>query len=200
MRAPSLRDRSHRAGASFATLAFAWIAPLAISALCLSCRYDPVPQEIIDDLGPETGSPSAQHRPGQPCLACHSAYAGAKPAMAFGGTVYTTDAAGGLGPAAGVEISIIDWAGVPKKVCSNLAGNFYLEKADWKDPAFPLVVKAGSSPMTSLIGRDGSCGSCHKPADPDGPAVHDPVSGANFDSAGKIVVDVSDTSKCGAGQ
>ena len=178
-------------GAAIVTLA---------AALSTSCRYDPTPQEIIDALGPETGAPGATHRPGQPCLACHSGYAGAKPAMAFGGTVYTTDATGGLGPAAGVEISILDWAGVPKKVCSNTAGNFYLEKADWKDPAFPLTVKAGANPMTSLIGRDGSCGSCHKPADPDGAPVHDPVTGANFDSAGVIVVDVKDTGQCGAGQ
>lgn len=195
---PSPRDRSSRRRPALATAA-ALLLAAAIPTLSLACRYDPVPQEIIDDLGPETGKPDALHRPGQPCLACHSGYAGAKPAMAFGGTVYTADAAGGLGPAAGVEISIIDWAGVPKKVCSNAAGNFYLEKADWKDPAFPLLVKAGSSPMTSLIGRDGSCGSCHKPADPDGPAVHDPVSGANFDSAGKITVDIGDTGKCGGG-
>ncbi|MFO0588884.1 MAG: hypothetical protein U0441_15145 [Polyangiaceae bacterium] len=179
------------------------LASLAIAATAIlgaSCKYDPVPQEIIDSLGPETGSPSAQHRPGQPCLVCHSAYGGASPPMAFGGTVYTTDADGNIGPAAGVEISVLDWSGVPRKACSNLAGNFFLKKSDWKDPAFPLTVKAGSSKMTSLIGRDGSCGTCHKPADPDGPAVHDPVTGANFDSAGKILVDVSDTGQCQGAQ
>jgi hypothetical protein len=189
-----------RSALSSLTRASLRLALLGVPFFALACRYDPVPQEIIDALGPETGTPSAQHRPGQPCLACHSAYAGASPAMAFGGTVYTTDAQGAIGPAAGVEISVLDGAGVPRKACSNLAGNFFLKKSDWKDAAFPLTVRAGSSPMTSLIGRDGSCGSCHKPTDPDGPAPHDPATGANFDSAGVILVGVADTGQCQGAQ
>jgi hypothetical protein len=180
------------------------LAPLcgaaALAASILSCRYDPVPQEIIDSLPPETGQPSSAHRPGQPCLACHSAYAGASPQMTFGGTVYVKDMDGKLAPAAGVEINVVDWAGVPRKACSNKAGNFFLEKANWKDAAFPLKVSAGSRQMNSIIGRDGSCGSCHKIPLPDGEKTLDPVTGANYDSSGAILVDDADIGKCAGGQ
>src|SRR5262249_30961758 len=136
-------------------------AALLFAASLLSCRYDPVPQAVIDDLGPEQGSPSETHRAGQPCLACHSAYAGASPQMAFGGTVYLIDDKGALGPASGVTVNVYDSAGTSKRACTNKAGNFYLKKEDWKDVAFPLTVEAGSSVMRSLIGRDASCASCH---------------------------------------
>lgn len=195
---PSLPQalRSSRSLLDRARVALLTSVVIALPVSLLSCRYDPVPQEIIDDLGPETGKADSKHRPGQPCLACHSAYAGAAPIMAFGGTVYTTDADGKtLVPAAGVEITVTDWSGVPKKRCSNAAGNFFLEKTNWKDAAFPLFVTAGNHKMESLIGRDGSCASCHKlpPQDAD---VHDPVSGANFDSSGAILVDAADLDQC----
>lgn len=169
-------------------------AALAAAAL-LSCRYDPVPQEIIDDLGPEDGSPSETHRAGQPCLACHSAYAGASPQMAFGGTVYTTDDDGNVIPAQGVEVIVFGSAGDQRKACTNAAGNFYLNRDDWKEITFPLKVRAGSRGMRSLMGRDGSCGTCHKPPDPDYPD-RDPLTGADRDSAGYVLVNASDTGKC----
>lgn len=180
---------------ALAALAF----PIAFSIAGLSCRYDPVPQELINELGPEQGAPGPNHRPGQPCLACHSKYAGSSPQMVFGGTVYTTNPDGVLGPASGVSVLVSDSAGDSRKACTNAAGNFYLDKTDWKEVAFPLTVKAGKRGMRSLIGRDGSCGSCHKPADADHPE-RDPVSGASFDSAGIVTVDFTDTGECGAGQ
>jgi hypothetical protein len=175
------------------------LAALLFPLVGLSCRYDPVPQEIIDDLGPEQGSPSALHRPGQPCLACHSKYAGASPPMTFGGTVYTRDADDNVIPAAGVSVFVSDSAGDPRKACTNAAGNFYLETKDWKEVAFPLTVKAGSRTMRSLIGRDGSCGTCHKAPDPEGEPDRDPVTGAGHDSAGLVFVEPEDTGDCGGG-
>lgn len=175
------------------------LAALLFPLAGLSCRYDPVPQEIIDDLGPEQGTPSALHRPGQPCLACHSKYAGASPPMTFGGTVYTRDADDKVIPAVGVSVFVADSAGDPRKACTNNAGNFYLETKDWKEVAFPLTVKAGSRTMRSLIGRDGSCGSCHKAPDPEGEPDRNPETGAGHDSAGLVFVQPEDTGDCGGG-
>jgi hypothetical protein len=156
-----------------------------------ACRYDPVPQEIIDSLGEETGTPGPTHRPGQPCLACHSTYEGATPAMAVGGTVFTQDEMGALVPASRVIVTITDTAGDSRKACTNAAGNFYIEKSKWDDIAFPLAVTAGDRKMRSLIGRDGSCASCHKNPAPGVAGV-----GATFDSPGVVIVsaDAIDTS------
>lgn len=189
MRAPRLSPRSITALAA---------AGIALSgALVLSCRYDPVPQEIIDDLGDDYGS-GADHRAGQPCLACHSAYAQVAPQMTFGGTVYTKDPDGNIIPASGVTVAVFDSAGDSRLSCSRPSGNFYLEKKDWKEVEFPLTVKAGSKRMRSLVGRDGSCGSCHKVPDPENAPERDPVTGEGHDSAGMIFVDFADTGKCGS--
>jgi hypothetical protein len=170
-----------------------------LSPALLSCRYDPVPQEIINDLGPETGKPGATHRPGQPCLACHSSYAGASPQMVFGGTVYAIGEKNAIVPASGVPVTVFDSAGTSKKACTNATGNFNLKKEDWKDVAFPLTVVVGNSKMTSLIGRDGSCASCHKAPDPDADPPRNPVTGAGNDSPGIILIDMAQTGQCGAG-
>jgi hypothetical protein len=148
-----------------------------------ACRYDPVPQDIIDSLGEETGTPGPTHRPGQPCLVCHSTYEGATPAMAVGGTVYTQDEMGALVPASRVIVTITDTAGDSRKACTNSAGNFYIEKSKWNDIAFPLAITAGDRKMRSLVGRDGSCASCHK-----NPAEGVAGVGATFDSPGVVIV------------
>ena len=181
--------------------AAAALALVALSAATLSCRYDPVPQEIIDDLPPEQGTPDANHRPGQPCVVCHGSYGGVSPKMAFGGTLFAIDPeAGGIVPAPGVNIDVFDSAGNSRKACSGPSGNFYLEEKDWEDVAFPLTVRAGSVPMTSLIGRDASCGACHKMPDPEDPE-RDPATGAGRDSVGIVLVPFTDigTGDCGGG-
>ncbi|MBK8253857.1 MAG: hypothetical protein IPK82_14485 [Polyangiaceae bacterium] len=160
-----------------------------------ACRLDPTPQEVIDSLGPESGSPGDTHRPGQPCVVCHGSYGAVSPQMVFGGTAFTNDEDGNVIPAQGVEVIVFDSAGGSRKRCTNAAGNFYLEKEEWKDVAFPLTVKAGSRRMRSLIGRDGSCGSCHKIPDVDFPE-RDPETGAAYDSAGYVLVDPADQGAC----
>ena len=59
-----------------------------------------------------------------------------------------------------------------------------------------MDVPAAGRPMRSLIGRDGSCASCHKLPDDDS---FDPVIGTARDSAGVILVDptVVDVEVCG---
>lgn len=177
------------------------LAALALSAASLSCRYDPVPQEIIDDLGPEQGTADANHRPGQPCVVCHGPYGGVAPQMAFGGTLYAFDPDNNvIVPAPGVNVTVFDSAGDSRIACSGPSGNFYLEQQNWVDVAYPLKVRAGSVPMTSLIGRDASCGGCHRAPDPDDPE-RDPVTGAGRDSAGLVLVNFNDinTGLCGTG-
>ena len=192
-------NRSRATSGNRSRALFAALFTVALASL--SCRYDPVPQEIIDGLGPETGTPDANHRPGQPCVVCHGSYGGVSPKMAFGGTLYAIDPeAGGIVPAPGVDVVVFDSAGDSRTACSTPSGNFYLEEADWEEVAYPLKVRAGSIPMTSLIGRDASCGACHKAPDPEDPE-RDPATGAGRDSAGIVIVNFVDigTGTCGGG-
>ncbi len=47
---------------------------------------------------------------------------------------------------------------------TNAAGNFYIEPGTWR-PAFPLHVAISfggyTSTMSTIVGRDGSCATCH---------------------------------------
>jgi hypothetical protein len=171
---------------------------LAPCVLALAaCRNDPVPQEIIDGLGDESGQPSAEHRPGQPCLACHTDYQGAAPKLAVGGTIYAIGPGGVAKAAAGVLVSINDSAGDSRSACTNSAGNFFIEQEDWAEVAFPLKVRVGPRAMRSLIGRDGSCASCHKLPSSESLV---PGTGAGRDSPGIILVDEAPPDPlCGGG-
>jgi hypothetical protein len=165
------------------------------------CRNDPAVQDIIDSLGEEKGTPSAKHRPGQPCLACHSKYGGAQPEMAVGGTVYSLDLmTKKIAPAKDIRVYVLDSSGnsgTQKKACTNEAGNFWVPMENWADITYPLTPTAGGLTMVSLVGRDGSCASCHKL--PDDTSL-DPVSGAGRDSAGVIIVDAKNVDPdCGGG-
>jgi hypothetical protein len=149
------------------------------------CGVDPVPQAIIDELPPEQGTPNALHRPGQPCLQCHSTYGEALPELVIGGTVFKEDAmTGALLPAPHVRVEVYDSAGDFRVACSNAAGNFYIAKTNWDDITFPLKSFVGNDHkgkatrrMRSIIGREGSCANCHK------------LSGKAVDSPGVIIVD-----------
>jgi len=149
------------------------------------CRYDPVPQEIIDALGPEQGAPSATHRPGQPCIVCHSNYEGAAPPFAVAGTIFNLKD-GLIVPAVGVKVIISDSVSGLRKACTNAAGNFFVKREDWVDITYPLNAQSGSRGMSSLIGRDASCASCHKLPDE---TSEDPITGAGHGSPGVIIAD-----------
>ena len=92
-------------------------------------------------------------------------------------------------------VTIFDSAGDTRKACSNTAGNFFIEKADWDDVSYPLAVAAGERSMRSLIGRDGSCASCHFASEE---ADRDPVTGAGRDSPGLVIVDIGSGESCGS--
>jgi hypothetical protein len=134
--------------------------------LAASCG-DPVLDDQIRALGGETPGVKTGplHRPGQPCLLCHSSEGGVGPAMSVAGTVYQK--ADRDIPAEGAAVEITDASGVARTVWSNCAGNFYVTVSDWQ-PLFPLRAQVSSGgivaaiPMESKIGRDGSCSSCHQ--------------------------------------
>jgi hypothetical protein len=156
--------------------------------LAAGCRYDPVPAAEIKDLGDEKGTPSATHRPGQPCLVCHDKYGGAQPEMVVGGTVYAISGktTKKLVPAKDIRVTMLDSNGDTRKACTNSAGNFWVPKAYWEGVVFPLAPVAGGIVMHSLVNRDGSCSSCHRL--PDEESI-DALTGAGHDSAGAIIVD-----------
>jgi hypothetical protein len=163
------------------------VAQLMLVALAVGC-CNPVADEKIEALGAEVEGvePGEHHRPGQPCVLCHSKAGGADPHMAIGGTIFADQRS--FLPVEGAEVVIYDTLGDVYTMTSNCIGNFYLEDTDLI-PQFPLAVEvrcptyntAGERleapkvvSMNSWISRDGSCASCHS------------LSGTQVDSTGWI--------------
>ncbi len=143
-------------------------------AAVLACG-DPQRDAAIEALGGEADGfgPSAIHRPGQPCVLCHSSYFGAEPNMSLAGTLFYAPGSG-FDPflVGGYTVRVLDSEGESRDLLANRCGNFYIEKSDW-DPAFPVRAvlygpKKGEPDtllqlrvMASRIGREGSCAKCH---------------------------------------
>lgn len=125
-----------------------------------------------DDEGPE-------HRPGQPCLVCHSdEHNPGEEEFVLAGTVYLreTDPYG----VEGAEVIVVDDSGRSFTALTNATGNFYVRSGgDGEggdrgevnipfDLDFPLSVRIRyggvEQVMRSRIGREGSCAGCHGPA------------------------------------
>lgn len=146
----------------------------AILAVAGGGCTDPVRDQQIEALGDETeGGPGPDHRPGQPCLLCHSdgGPASSKP-FAIAGTIYVSNKPGADG-AEEIFVQFKDARGhepaVPAQ--SGPSGNFYVPLTDWPNIAFPIRVGlykgnvdgAPIAVMKSLINREGSCNYCHQP-------------------------------------
>jgi hypothetical protein len=124
--------------------------------------------------------PGPLHRPGQPCLVCHS---GAHPAegtsFEVAGTIYerATDRYG----VAGVLVTLEDAEGSYAQVVTNRTGSFMVvregddDESDESDEGMvsarrafvpPLRVTLERDgverPMRSFVWREGSCASCHQ--------------------------------------
>jgi len=141
----------------------------AIAVVLTACD-DPVHDAEVAALGPEDPSvpPGPDHRPGQPCLVCHSEFSVA-------GTVYEDDL---QTPFNGATVNLTDAVGNQTSATTNEVGNFWVLEKDWK-PVFPIgtytddagntiygVTVVGNdanntAQMQTHIGRDGSCATCH---------------------------------------
>lgn len=159
-------------------LLFSLITMLPVAVLLASCT-DPVLDQQIAALGPEVGEPGPDHRPGQPCVLCHSEFGTAEGVFTVAGTIYETQGAPQGAPNVEVLIRAADNSSFP--VRTGPSGNFFIRKSQW-DPPFPLIVHIYRDGvikrMLSHIGREPSCSTCHfNPPDagfaPDGrPLVH----------------------------
>jgi len=133
------------------------------------------------DLG-SANDGNEEHRPGQPCLACHgSEFNPGGSVFEVAGTVYlNADDAEGL---EGAEVSIIDNAGTAITARTNRVGNFMIQIDRAVDgptqlgtgrtliaaaPVFPLNIAVRyqgiDKSMQSLAWRAGSCATCHQSA------------------------------------
>jgi hypothetical protein len=151
---------------------------LILAAFALGA-CDPVLDDAVSDLGPETPGvrTGPLHRPGQPCLLCHDGAFGDPQAFSVAGTIYQIPSS--LEPAVGATVAMTDATGSTRDEVTNAAGNFYIAASDWA-PQFPLQVQV--QPVTgpvvymySLVnsGTDvagGACATCHRdPAGADSP-------------------------------
>lgn len=127
---------------------------------------DPVVDDARDALGPEQpGVPTGPlHRPGQPCVLCHSKSGPGELVMRFGGTVYKYPAV--AEPLAGAIVEFTDSDARTYTAATNCAGNFFVQPRDF-DPSYPVWVKllfgGIEVEMSSPIFREGSCAGCHAP-------------------------------------
>ncbi len=159
---------------------------MTLAALgCLATSPEQIAEDALGDTDHcvterdgerECGSPL--HRPGQPCLVCHSReHNPGEEIFAVAGTVYrrASDTTG-LG---GVDVTVIDALGQEVTVRTNSAGNFYVrdgrsnfdegpERGEGRIGSrleFPLVVELTyedtTQMMRSVIWREGSCAACH---------------------------------------
>jgi hypothetical protein len=135
-----------------------FVIPLALVAC------NPVHSDQVDALGGEAAGvrKGPLHRPGQPCLLCHDGALGDPPEFSVAGTVYQTQDKSAA--ASGAVVTLTGSDGRSTTTTTNQAGNFYLSPGEFT-PAYPMKVSVtyGSVKvdMTSRIGRDGSCGTCH---------------------------------------
>lgn len=140
---------------------------LALASFSASCT-DPVRDAAIERLGGETGSgPGPLHRPGQPCVLCHSDGGPASDhKFVIGGTVFESSAPQSKG-ADNVQVLFIDASSAQRQTLTNEVGNFYIREDEWPDLTFPfkvgLLADNKPIPMATTVNREGSCNFCHKP-------------------------------------
>ncbi len=146
---------------------------LLFAALVFVSCSDPVREKRIADLGDEDPNVPVgiDHRPGQPCVLCHSdgGPASDKP-FVVAGTIFATKDPRSPG-APNVFVRFIDsGGGAPNvEVQTAASGNFAVTPDEWPDMTFPLKVaifdqdKKPLEAMQTTINREGSCNFCHDP-------------------------------------
>lgn len=146
-----------------------------------SCNLDPVHRAGVNNLGGEQADlypPETEfHRPGEPCALCHSTAGPADSVFVLAGTIF-------WGPdnyQRRVDQAYVRIGGpdsTTKCFVTNCNGNFFVKSEDYPNLKFPLLISVervnnpgGPGPndeksikirrMTSHIGREASCGTCH---------------------------------------
>jgi hypothetical protein len=170
----SIRERLGKSLALFASV-------VLVGSLGSSCNLDPVHRAGVNNLGDEQPGlyppESAYHRPGEPCALCHSAAGPADLQFVLAGTIF-------WGPDRydrRVDKAYVRIGGPEKTTkcfVTNCNGNFFVRAEDYKNLKFPLLVSVervidpgGPGPdaeksirvrrMSSHIGREASCATCH---------------------------------------
>jgi hypothetical protein len=135
-----------------------------IPLLALHASCDPVNDAAIAALGPEApGVPRGPlHRPGQPCILCHSGNFRDPPGFSVAGTVFVN--ASDTTPAVDAGVLLRDSLDASYQATTNAAGNFYVLPSQFT-PTYPMKVEVDYADvkvqMTANVGRDGSCAKCH---------------------------------------
>jgi len=138
-----------------------------------SCALDPVHDSSVKALGDEDGEfpPGPYHRAGQACTVCHGGQGPAKSTFFMAGTIFmspgTRDEAGRVAQKAEIRIRDANNPMYYKCVRANCRGNFYVTSREFPSGiTFPVKVSVSQGTqervMNSLIGREPSCGACHK--------------------------------------
>jgi len=141
-----------------------------------SCTIDPVHDAAVKALGDEEPDipQGPYHRAGQPCLTCHGGQGPAETRLAVAGTVYLGADDTKKKSAQGANRALVrikDANGSTKCFVTNCKGNFVVRPEDFPRLTFPLLTSIQKREgtvdqqrtMSSRIGREGSCASCHKP-------------------------------------
>ncbi len=142
----------------------------ALPALLVLGACDPVHSDAVDALGGE--APGVRtgplHRPGQPCTLCHDGKLGDPPEFTVAGTIFENE--NSPTPAVGATVTLTGVDGKTYEATTNEAGNFYVQPSQFA-PGYPMKTAVAfggvTVKMTSEIGRNGSCSTCH--VDPAGP-------------------------------
>jgi hypothetical protein len=141
---------------------------LALATSLVGC--DPVHGDAVDSLGDEAPgvSPGPRHRPGQPCGTCHDGALGNPKKFSVAGTIYLNR--DNLMAAANVGVVLTSANGASYTATTNEVGNFYVDPEEFT-PKYPMAVlvmsNRGIVRMSTLVGRETSCATCHH--DPAGP-------------------------------
>jgi hypothetical protein len=154
---------------------------LLVAGMGSSCNLDPVHRAGVNNLGEENSAAyppeSEYHRPGEPCALCHSKAGPADTQFVLAGTIF-------WGPDRydrRVDQAYVRVGGPDSTVkcfVTNCNGNFYVKSEDYQNLKFPLLISVervnnpgGPGPndeksiqlrrMSSHIGREASCATCH---------------------------------------
>lgn len=130
--------------------------------MLLACA-DPVYDDAVAQLGGEQAGvePGPLHRPGQPCVLCHSSRGG-ELEFSLAGTVYVDRDS--KTPIENVSVQVIDSQQRKFVAHTNCAGNFFVTPAEFA-PDFPiwLSMERGDvfRSMDTPVYREASCAGCH---------------------------------------